>query len=252
VVITGNSDSRDITSVRGRTIIVTGAGRGNGHAIATGLSQYGATVYGLDLAFAAGESPFTLVHCDLTDERAVTTALGTIVAANRPLDGLVNNAGISLPPENCYSRETFERTMAVNALAPLRLSWMTAEIMKRQSSGAIVNITSLGAVVGFPNNPAYQASKAALRQITKAMAVDYGQYGIRVNSISPGYMRTDMTKGTFNDPEARAIRSQRMILDRWGEPTDLVGACLFLLSDASAYVTGIDLPVDGGWLAKGL
>jgi len=65
-------------------------------------------------------------------------------------------------------------------------------------------------------------------------------------------MRTDMTKGTFNDPEARAIRSQRMILDRWGEPTDLVGACLFLLSDASAYVTGIDLPVDGGWLAKGL
>jgi 2-deoxy-D-gluconate 3-dehydrogenase len=118
--------------------------------------------------------------------------------------------------------------------------------------GSIVNVTSLGAHQGFPQNPSYQASKAALRQLTRAMALDFGDFGVRVNSLCPGYIETAMTSTSHDDAGARAARAERTILGRWGRPDDLVGPCRFLLSDASSYVTGIDLPVDGGWLAKGL
>jgi NAD(P)-dependent dehydrogenase (short-subunit alcohol dehydrogenase family) len=238
-------------SVAGRVVLVTGAGRGIGHAIAAGLARLGATVYGLDLAFTGRSDGFEKIECDVADEAACARALRGIDAAAGRLDGLVNNAGISLPPADCYSRETFERTLGVNALAPLRLSFAAAERMKPRGTGSIVNVTSLGAHLGFPDNPAYQASKAALRQITRAMAVDYGRFGIRVNNLCPGYVATAMTKRSFDDAALRGAREQRTILGRWGEPEDLIGPCAFLLSDAARYVTGVDLPVDGGWLAKG-
>jgi NAD(P)-dependent dehydrogenase (short-subunit alcohol dehydrogenase family) len=120
------------------------------------------------------------------------------------------------------------------------------------SGGSIVNVTSLGAHLGFPDNPTYQASKAALGQLTRAMAVDFGGWGVRVNSVCPGYVATAMTRASYDDAEANRARAARTILGRWAQPEDLVGPCQFLLSDASAYVTGIELPVDGGWLAKGL
>jgi NAD(P)-dependent dehydrogenase (short-subunit alcohol dehydrogenase family) len=241
-----------VFSVLGRVIVVTGAGRGNGHAIAAGLARLGATVYGIDLEFAECEREFETITCDVSNESASAGVLRHVVSAGGQLDGLVNNAGISLPPDDCYGRATFERTIEINTLAPLRLSFTAAELMKRHGRGSIVNITSLGAHLGFPDNPAYQASKAALRQVTKAMAVDYGRFGIRINNVCPGYIRTAMTKSSCDDEERRRARLQRMVLDRWGESEDLVGPCAFLLSDAARYITGIDLPVDGGWLVKGL
>jgi NAD(P)-dependent dehydrogenase (short-subunit alcohol dehydrogenase family) len=241
-----------VFSITGRVVMVTGAGRGIGHAIASGLTRLGATVYGMDVAFGEDAIGFETIACDVGDERASVDALRDVVATAGRLDGLVNNAGITLPPDDCYSRDTFERTIAINTLAPLRLSWTAAEIMKRHGRGSIVNITSLGAHRGFPENPAYQASKAALRQVTKAMAVDYGRFGIRINSLCPGYVVTEMTRRSWEDEALRLARSKRTSLDRWGEPEDLVGPCAFLLSDASKYVTGIDLPVDGGWLARGI
>lgn len=246
------SPAPPVFSIAGRVVVVTGAGRGIGHAIAAGLTRLGATVYGLDVAFTDRESGFNAIHGDIGDEDASAGLLHEIVSTDGRLDGLVNNAGISPPPDDCYSRASFERTLEINALAPLRLSFSAAELMKRRGSGSIVNITSLGARLGFPDNPAYQASKAALRQITKAMAVDYGRFGIRINSLCPGYVVTAMTRKSWDDEELRRARSQRMILGRWGEPDDLIGPCAFLLSDAAKYITGIDLPVDGGWLAKGI
>lgn len=241
-----------VFSVAGRVIIVTGAGRGNGHAIAAGLARLGATVYGMDLEFSDRESGFKMITCDVSNETASANVLHDIVSTDGRLDGLVNNAGISLSPDDCYSCATFERTIEINTLAPLRLSWTAAEHMKRRGNGSIVNITSLGAHLGFTDNPAYQASKAALRQVTKAMAVDYGPFGIRINNLCPGYVVTTMTKRGYDDEQLRLARLRRMALDRWGEPEDLIGPCAFLLSDAAKYITGIDLPVDGGWLAKGL
>jgi NAD(P)-dependent dehydrogenase (short-subunit alcohol dehydrogenase family) len=241
-----------IFTVAGRVIIVTGAGRGNGNAVAAGLARLGATVYGMDIEFADRAGGFKMITCDVANESASERALSDVVSTDGRLDGLVNNAGISLPPDDCYSRDVFQRTIEINTLAPFRLSWKAAELMKRHGNGSIINITSLGAHLGFPNNPAYQASKAALRQVTRAMAVDYGRFGIRINNLCPGYVVTELTKDSYEDQHRRLARSRRMILDRWGEPEDLIGPCAFLLSDAAKYITGIDLPVDGGWLAKGL
>jgi NAD(P)-dependent dehydrogenase (short-subunit alcohol dehydrogenase family) len=238
-------------SLAGKVVIVTGAGRGNGRAMAEGLAGLGAEVVGVDRDFQGVPTAFAAETCDLTDEAALEDIVARRLSSGR-IDGLVNNAGVSLPPQDCYSTATFETTIAINTLAPLRLSWHVAEAMKAQGAGSIVNITSLGSHLGFPDNPAYQASKAALLQITRAMAVDYGKFGVRVNSLCPGYIVTDMTKASYGDPEKRKARADRMALNRWGQPEDLVGPCAFLLSSASAYVTGIDLAVDGGWMAKGL
>ena len=124
--------------------------------------------------------------------------------------------------------------------------------MKEKRSGSIINITSLGAELGFPGNPSYVASKGGLKQLGKAMAVDLAQYNIRVNNVCPGYFKTDMTRKSYNDPHLREARNKRIMLGRWGNPSDLVGPCIFLASEAASYITGIDLLVDGGWVAKGL
>jgi len=244
----------NLFSVEGRVIIVTGAGRGNGAAIAAGLACAGARVYGLDIQYHRTDYSYNTEICDVTDDSSLERAVDRVFREHGRIDGLVNNAGISLQPMDCYSRGNFLETLSVNTLAPLRLGWMVAQAMKfpEGSGGSIVNVTSLGAHLGFPDNPAYQASKGALRQITRAMAVDFGKLGVRVNNICPGYMTTAMSSASYNNPKTNEARSSRMILDRWGQSEDLVGPCQFLLSDASQYVTGMDLPVDGGWLAKGL
>ena len=118
--------------------------------------------------------------------------------------------------------------------------------------GSIINITSMNAEVATPMNPAYIASKGALKMLTKAMALDWAQYGIRVNSVCPGYIHTNMTHKSWSDPEKSKIRTDRTMLKRWGEPKDLIGICHFLVSDESSYITGADFVVDGGWLAKGI
>ena len=124
--------------------------------------------------------------------------------------------------------------------------------MAAQKSGSIAVVTSIGALQGFPGNPAYVASKGGLRMLSKALALDWGELNIRVNALAPGYIETDMTKGSFNDPAKREARSARTMLGRWGKASELVGAAIFLMSDASSYMTGADLVVDGGWTAKGL
>ena len=124
--------------------------------------------------------------------------------------------------------------------------------MKKNSGGSIINVTGLAAEQGFPNNPAYVAFKGALKQLTKAAAHDLGTFGIRVNNIGPGYILTDMTTKSWSDPLSHKEKAQRTLLGRWGQPEDLMGVVIFLASDASSYITGQDIYVDGGWLAKGL
>ena len=124
--------------------------------------------------------------------------------------------------------------------------------MSKRKKGSIINITSLAAERGFVGNPSYQISKAALKQLTKALACDWGQKNIRINNVCPGYIKTPMTIKSYNNPKLKKIRDMKMILKRWGKPNDLVGPCIFLASDASSYMTGSDIFIDGGWLVKGL
>src|SRR3546814_10706102 len=113
--------------------------------------------------------------------------------------------------------------------------------------GSVINVTSIGAELGFPGNPGYVASKGGVAAMTRALALDYGQQGIRVNNLVPGYIRTAMTEGSYADPESRPARAARTMLGRWGEQDELAGAAIFLASPASSYVTGRDVFVYGGW-----
>lgn len=245
-----------IFGLKGKTAIVTGAARGNGLAMATALAMAGAHVEMVDILDATGEC-FQLAKdfsarysiADVTDAGDMRWIFSLV----EKIDILVNNAGITLPITwDGFSMEHWNETININLTAPFLWSKHAALIMSATGGGSIINITSLNAEFAFPNNPAYMASKGALRQLTRSIALDFGLKGVRANNIVPGYMKTNMTKKSWDDPATRQQRSDRTMLGRWGEPDDLAGAVLFLASNASSYITGQDIVVDGGWSVKGL
>ena len=132
------------------------------------------------------------------------------------------------------------------------LSNEVVKFMKDQNNSSIINVTSIGGHLGFPSNPSYISSKAALSGLTRALSLDFAKYGIRVNNLVPGYFLTNMTKKSFQDQTKRDNRSSRTVLCRWGDPKELIGPAIFLASEASLYMTGADLIIDGGWSIKGL
>lgn len=240
-----------------KVAVVTGTSRGNGATIASALLEAGATVYCLQ---RRAKRENTIDHprakvlaVDVTVKGQVKKAIQLIVAQAGRIDILVNNAGITIGnPSERYTLSDWDATMNTNLRAVFFMSQLVAGIMAKRASGVIVNITSINAELGFPGNPAYVASKGGLKQLTKALACDWAKYGIRVNNLGLGYFRTDMTKKSYSDPDLKKQRDQHILLGRWGEPKDLVGPVLFLCSEASRYMTGQDLYIDGGWLAKGL
>ena len=242
-------------SLGGKVAVVTGASRGIGAAIAAGLADAGASV----TATARSEAPRVNLGaaayraCDATETTVFERLLAEVAAPSGGLDILVNAAGITIPTTRSGDQlAAFDRTLETNLRAAYAACMAAAAHMRPRGGGSIINVTSIASVLGFADNPAYVASKGGLRQLTKALAIDLGPEGIRVNNLAPGYVRTAMTEASYADPDLNAQRLRHTILGRWGEPEDLVGAALFLASDASAYVTGIDLFVDGGWTAKGM
>ena len=237
----------------GKNVIVTGGARGNGAGIANGMVEQGASVVVFDIHKGVNiNTDYRIV--DLIDYQAMEKVFKGVCKDYGHVDVLVNNAGISKGrASEVYSIEDWNSTILVNLTVPFQLGQLAARHMiQRKISGSIINITSLGAEFGFPENPAYCASKGGLKQLTKALAYDWAKYNIRLNNVGPGYMRTDMTKFSWGDPVLREQRSSHMMLGRWGEPEDLAGICTFLASDYSEYITGQDIYVDGGWTAKGL
>ena len=244
----------NIFSLKGATAIVTGAGRGNGWAIAKGLYEYGARVLSIDLVHEETlDAPhFHQIIGDARDTAFIKRICEQAYTKGSGRDILVNNAGITQVKEGKYPRKAWDETLAINLTAAFEWTREAAEWMKKAQGGSIINITSLGASLGFPNNPAYVASKGGLKMMSKAFARDLGKYNIRVNNIAPGYIKTNMTKASYEDDAKRTAREAHMILKRWGNPEDLVGAAVFLASPAAAYITGQDIHVDGGWTANGL
>jgi len=252
----------DQFSLEGKVAIVTGAARGNGKAIAEGLLSAGAIVYFVDILALELETTIRALHdpkakalvANLTLQRDRDMLVSTIYKTEGHIDILVNNAGISISqPSEKYSEENWDATHLLNLKVPFLLSQQVARCMiEKESGGSIINITSLGAELGFSNNPAYVSAKGGLKQLTKAFAKDWAKYNIRVNNIGPGYVRTNMTKKSYGDAVMKKERDDRIMLSRWAEPEDLAGPAIFLASDASRYITGQDVYVDGGWLAKGI
>jgi NAD(P)-dependent dehydrogenase (short-subunit alcohol dehydrogenase family) len=245
----------DLFRLDGHVAIVTGASRGIGHAIARGLAAAGAQVTGVGRSEAAqdGAGGFAYSACDVTSAAGFAELVQRVFTQAGRIDVLVNAAGITLPAQAADDPSAaFRQTLACNLTAVFDCCRAVIPCMQAGGYGSIVNVTSIGATLGFPGNPGYVASKGGLAALTRALALDHGAQGIRVNSLVPGYIRTAMTQASHADPERRQARAARTMLGRWGEADELAGAAIFLASPASSYVTGSELFVDGGWTAKGL
>jgi NAD(P)-dependent dehydrogenase (short-subunit alcohol dehydrogenase family) len=242
-------------SLAGKSILLTGGSCGIGAAMASGLEKHGASVGVFDKVIPDNRlENIKYYSLDIARQEEVLSGFKLFLDDFKGIDVLVNNAGMTFPCQSeDYPLDKWEQTLSINLTATFSLCQLAGrEMIKQKRGGSIINITSIGAVQGFPNNPAYVATKGAVRQLTKGLAYDWGKYNIRVNNLAPGYTHTPMNRKSWDDPALRAERAGRTFLGRWAEPEDMIGPVVFLASDASSYVTGTDLHVDGGWSAKGI
>lgn len=245
-------------SVSGRTACVTGASGGLGRACATVLARAGAQVVGVARrADALGQwcneagSRARAVAADLSVIENVADVARQVAAQFGPPDILLNGAGIN-PRKAADELGTKEwnATLNINLAAPFFLAQAMVPAMRRRGWGRIINFASLQSRRAFPKGAAYGASKGGIEQLTRAMAQEWSPYGVNVNAIAPGFFPTDLTRHVFAD-EDRSLRNARQTcVGRNGKLEDLTGPVLFLCSDASAYVTGQTIFVDGGFTAK--
>ena len=229
--------------LEGKVAVVTGAARGIGKATADLLQRSGCTVARLDVQ--AGESIST---CDISDEQSVEQAFAKI----GKIDILVNNAGIAVRKNSLdISRAEWDKVLSVNVAGTFLCSRIAARSMKQTGGGAIVNLASIMGFSGglFPN-PAYQASKGAVVNLTRALALEFAEFNIRVNAVAPTFVRTDLTIPIFSNPEVLKKVMQHTPLGRLPEVEDIAQAILFLASPAARCITGVTLPVDSGYLAR--
>ena len=241
----------ELFSIKNKVIIVLGASRGIGFEIAHGFSKAGAIVIGVGRTENIDAIDFDYYPIDIRDHLKFRDLCNLLYSKHKKINVLFNAAGISLSPNSDGNdNEDFLEILETNLIANYKCCNIVGKFMKE--GDVIINITSICANLAFPNNPGYHASKGGLAAITRSLAYDLSGKGVRVNNIVPGYIRTQMTEESFEDNNLRVQRENRMLIKRWGETTDLIGAAIFLASDASSYITGSDIYVDGGWSIKGL
>ncbi len=245
----------------GRTALVTGGSRGLGHGMAEALLEAGATVTILgqsasvfsaaqELSEAAG-GQIEAIQADLSDRAQLQRAFAACLEKMGTLDILIVSHGMQrrAPAEN-FPIEDWDLVLEVNLTSMFLLNQLAGRVMLAKGKGKIINIASLLSFSGGITVPAYAAAKGGVAQLTKALSNEWAGRGVNVNAIAPGYMATEMNATLIANPERSQAISARIPAQRWGEPADMKGAAIFLASDASNYVNGAVIPVDGGWLGR--
>lgn len=244
-------------NLKNKVAIVTGASRGMGEAIAVELARNGANIVVSDILpgektvkeVKALRRDAIYVKTDVSNENDVKNLVYQTIKKFRRIDILVNNAGIYHPsPTLETSEEEWSKTIHVDLKGVFLCSREALKHMKKGAS--IVNISSIAAMVGFPQAAAYCAAKGGVRSLTKSLAVEFGKSGIRVNSVHPGVVDTPMTSGFSKNKNAMKATLAQVPLGRIGKPIDIANAVVFLASDTASYITGEELVVDGGWTAS--
>jgi 2-deoxy-D-gluconate 3-dehydrogenase len=252
----------DKFSLEGKVAIVTGCTRGIGKAMAIGLAEAGADIIGVSASLEKNRSlvskkvavvgkKFTAYQCDFSNRKDVYTFINNVKQNHPQIDILVNNAGTLLrSPAAEHSDEIWDKVIEVNQNSPFILTREFGKDMVKKGSGKIIFTASLLTFQGGITVPSYAASKGAIGQITKAFANEWAQKGVNVNAIAPGYIATDITKELRNNPKRTDAILARIPANRWGEPEDFKGPIVFLASEASNYIHGEIMLVDGGWMGR--
>ena len=236
--------------LEGKTVVITGAGRGIGLAIGAGCIAAGATVVAVNRSAVPDVGFAHVVTVDLGDSEAAGVIAEELRERGLVPDVLINNAALSdKRPLEDVTDDQWARIMHVNLRSPHLLARALVPLMG--SAGSIINVSSIRALRGFAGDSVYQASKGGLETLTKALAVELAPRGIRVNAIAPGAIRTDFNSAALADETHRAIALAAIPLGRFGEVDDVVGAALYLASDLASFVTGSTLVVDGGQSIRG-
>ncbi|EEQ33773.1 putative 2-dehydro-3-deoxy-D-gluconate 5-dehydrogenase [Microsporum canis] len=258
------ANALSLFSLQGKTALVTGGSRGIGRAMAVGLAEAGADIILVQrdasntqtrdeiLQRTEGKSKVTIHAAELSDRAAVKEIVSSVTRDGTAVNILLNCAGIQRRhPSEAFPDQDWDEVLQVNLSAVFTLCReFGAYLLARGAPGSIINIGSLLSYQGGITVPAYAASKGGIAQLTKALSNEWAAKGVRVNAIAPGYIDTDMNTALVQDPVRSESISARIPAGRWGKPEDFKGIAVFLASEASAYVSGEMVNVDGGWMAR--
>jgi len=267
MISTGRTSLKNIFDLSGRVALITGAASGFGEAIALGFAEFGCDIVATDVNFDGAQSTATRVErmgrkaaahrVDVGNPADIQAAVDAVVKDFGTIDILVNSAAVSPhePAENS-ALETWNRSIDVNLRGTFLCCQAAARVMLEKGKGSIINFSSISGHVGFPRGVAiYSASKGGVDALTRQMAIEWSKRGIRVNSLAPCQFMTPGLEAVLRDPQfdpEKLMRTwkENIPVGRVGEAWEMVGPALFLASDASSMVTGVCLPVDGGYLAR--